>query len=132
MSVVLPVKARDPKRLSRRLTPRQEKGVYTLRVCHGLECYVCIMHSLPELRVNYIRVKDPLSGLSMRLPVVEAHYCGTRIWASRWERGMMVVDKVECPLIMRGDCLYIKSALVKCGISLDRAVEYVLQYCRNQ
>ncbi len=129
---MLPVKARDPKRLTRRLTPRRENGVYTLRVCKGLECFVCIMHSPPELRISQVRVKDPLSGLPMRLPLVEAHYCGERIWISRWEGGMMVVDEVKCPITLKGDCLYVKGTQVKCGITLDEAIEYVFRYCEGR
>ena len=103
--VHLPVKGRDPKRVARRLQPEKAGGLYVLLVCRGLECRKCVFHEPPRIVFESIIVDDPLSSLRMRLRAPRAEYCGRTLWEARWEGGMLVVDRVQCPSLLPNGCI---------------------------
>ncbi len=103
--VRLPAKTRDPRRLARRLSPERSGDLHVLQVCRGLECWKCVFHEPPRIVFEPRIVEDPLSSLRMRLLVPKAEYCGRTVWQARWEGGMLVVDRVECPRLLPEGCV---------------------------
>ena len=125
-TVTLPVEARDPKKLARRLSPEPAGGLYLLRVCRGLQCDTCVFHEPPEIVISKKVVEDPLSGLRLRLPVVEARYCGRTIWRAEWRKGRLRVEWVECPYKLASEACH--TSQEGC-LPRDRALEVLSREC---
>ena len=124
--VVLPVEARDPRRVARRLAPTKDNGLLVLEVCRGLDCRVCVFPERPRIVIRWMAVRDPLSGLRMRLPVVWAEVCGRTVWRARWRRGMLSVESVSCAAVLEGDCVRLESG--EC-VPRDRAIDVLRRLC---
>ncbi|WP_460123236.1 hypothetical protein [Stetteria hydrogenophila] len=93
----LPLKSRDAGRLAGRLTPARGEEFYVWLVSRGGSCFACIVYgSSFSVDMEREAVRDPLSGLTMRLPVPSGRVDGFLVWRGSWRRGLLVVDSLNC------------------------------------
>ncbi len=94
----LPLEARDPLRIARRLEPVACNGgsVIALGVCEGIDCYVCLWSGSYNVRYEKIHVSDVLSGVRhwVRIPV--GLVGGRPVWRGIWRGDRFRVERVEC------------------------------------
>ena len=117
--VSLPVKARDARRIASYLMPEEKDGILLLVVCKDLSCVTCVFHRKPDIVFGRVKIRDPLSGLKLSVPIVKMVYCGRTVWSAIWRKGMLWVDSVNCPAYIRDECLVVKGEIVSCTCNIN-------------
>ena len=93
----LPIEARDPSRIARRLEPVAcNSSVIALGVCEGIDCYICLWSGSYTVRYEKAHVSDVLSGMRhwVRIPVGLVD--GKPVWRGAWRGDRFRVDTIEC------------------------------------
>ncbi len=125
--VRLPVEGRDASRVAGRLEPVAGDGFYAWLVCGpGPGCRVCIVFG-GGYRVEWrrVRVKDPLSGLVLRLPALRGVMGGLVVWEAAWRGGMLRVDRIAC------DAAVTPEGRVMCSAGFECWGRECLEECRR-
>lgn len=106
--ITLPLASRNPGRLARRLSFTRGHGYYWIILCRGLSCRACGFREEPIVRVERIREKDILSGLSHPVPRLVVECCGRVVGVGEWRGSRIVLEDLECDV-------NVKPASVECG-----------------
>jgi hypothetical protein len=113
--IVLPIKTRNINELVKKLTSYSKlDGYYVLQVCSGLSCWYCVFPEQPRVEVERRLVYDELSGLKHMLPFARAICCGREVWSSEWKGGLLTVDKIRCPVKVKGSKVIVEGRAHVC------------------
>ncbi len=98
----LPAESRDAERLASRLRPVRVEGLgFAWLVARPGSCEACVVYgSRYSVEYTRVRVRDPLSGLTLSLPAPRGLVDGRVVWEARWRRGLLRVEGFNCDAIV--------------------------------
>ncbi len=97
-----------------------------VEICERFLCYTCVFPEEPVIETKQVLVDDVLSGLRHKLPSVRIQCCGKKIAESRWSKGIMIIEKIECPISIRREEIYVWGRKTDCG-GIEECVSLVYE-----